>query len=83
MEDIYVVGKKNWLEMALKWTFRPVANFGDQSLLSKHIFGVFLAHLLCNHEFITDVKVDLIDFFFFMIIFTTCSLVAHHFLFVY
>jgi hypothetical protein len=31
VEDIHVIGKK-WLEMVIKRTFRPVTNFGDQSL---------------------------------------------------
>ena len=30
MNDI--VGKKKWLEMVVKHTFRPVANFGHQAL---------------------------------------------------
>ena len=35
MEDIHVVGEKKWLKMVVKQTFRPVANFGDQSLFRK------------------------------------------------
>ena len=31
MKDIHVVGKK-WLEMVVKWKFRPVAKFGQQAL---------------------------------------------------
>ena len=31
VEDIHAVGKK-WLEMVVKWKFRPVANFGQQDL---------------------------------------------------
>ena len=32
---IFMYLAKNWLEMVVKRTFRPVANFGDQSLSSQ------------------------------------------------
>ena len=32
VKDIHVIGEK-WLEMVVKWTFRPVANFEQQALI--------------------------------------------------
>ena len=37
VEDIHVVGEKG-LEMVVKRTFRPVANFGKQSLAQRRTY---------------------------------------------
>jgi len=35
---------KQWLEMVVEWTFRPVANFGDQSLVQQSKQQAFKAY---------------------------------------
>ena len=53
---IFMSLAKNWLEMVVKRTFRPVANFGDQSLLTWFVqFSqmIFVLEFTCFSSLLT------------------------------